>query len=113
MYLGNLVELASSEELFAHPRMPYTGALMSAVPVPDPVLAGQKKRQILSGDVPSPTNPPKACPFHTRCWKAQQICATETPVLEPKDGGNIAACHFPLTDAEVAERVPAARAQLG
>ena len=113
MYLGNLVELATSEQLFAHPRMPYTGALMSAVPVPDPVLAGQKKRQILTGDVPSPTNPPQACPFHTRCWKAQEVCATETPVLEAKEGGNVAACHFPLTDAEVAERVPAARAQLG
>ncbi|CAA9473802.1 MAG: Oligopeptide transport ATP-binding protein OppF [uncultured Solirubrobacteraceae bacterium] len=110
MYLGNLVELASSDELFGHPRMPYTGALMSAVPVPDPVLAGQKRRQILMGDVPSPTNPPKACPFHTRCWKAQEICATETPQLEVKDGGNLAACHFPLTDAEVADRVPSARA---
>ena len=111
MYLGNIVELATSEELFCHPRMPYTGALMSAVPVPDPVLAGAKKRQLLTGDVPSPTNPPKACPFHTRCWKAQEVCALETPVLEAKDGGNLAACHFPLTDAEVAERIPSARAQ--
>ena len=108
MYLGKVVELATSEQLYAHPRMPYTGALMSAVPVADPVLAHQRKRQILVGDVPSPTNPPKACPFHTRCWKAQAICAEVAPPLEPKEGGNLAACHFPLTDAEVAERVPTA-----
>ncbi len=106
MYLGKMVELADSDQLYAHPRMPYTGALMSAVPVPDPVLAGQKKRQLLTGDVPSPTNPPRACPFHTRCWKAQDVCAIETPPLERKDGGNLAACHFPLSDAEVAERIP-------
>jgi len=109
MYLGHVVELASSEELYAHPRMPYTGALMSAVPVPDPRLAKAKKRQLLTGDVPSPSNPPQACPFHTRCWKAQEICRTETPGLEVKEGGNVAACHFPLTDAEVLERVPSAR----
>jgi oligopeptide/dipeptide ABC transporter ATP-binding protein len=108
MYLGRIVEMASSEELYAHPRMPYTGALMSAVPVADPRLAAQKKRQVLAGDVPSPTNPPQACRFHTRCWKAQEICRTDDPPLEPKDGGNIAACHFPLTDEEVAERIPSA-----
>ncbi|HZH25030.1 MAG TPA: oligopeptide/dipeptide ABC transporter ATP-binding protein [Solirubrobacteraceae bacterium] len=109
MYLGKIVELADSDQLYNHPRMPYTGALMSAVPVADPGLAASKKRQILTGDVPSPTNPPAACRFHTRCWKAQEICGVEEPPLEPKEGGNIAACHFPLTDAEVAERVPAAR----
>jgi peptide/nickel transport system ATP-binding protein/oligopeptide transport system ATP-binding protein len=109
MYLGHVVEMASAEDLYSHPRMPYTGALMSAVPVPDPRLAKQKKRQLLTGDVPSPSNPPQACPFHTRCWKAQEVCRTETPELEPKEGGNIAACHFPLTDAEVLERVPSAR----
>ncbi len=109
MYLGKIVELATSEQLYAHPRMPYTGALMSAVPVPDPRVAVTKKRQILGGDVPSPTNPPPACRFHTRCWKAQEICRTVEPMLEPKRGGNLAACHFPLTDAEVLERVPTAR----
>jgi peptide/nickel transport system ATP-binding protein/oligopeptide transport system ATP-binding protein len=108
MYLGKVVELATSEQLYTHPRMPYTGALMSAVPVADPQLAAARKRQLLSGDVPSPTNPPKACRFHTRCWKAQEVCRTEDPLLEPKEGGNIAACHFPLTDAEVLERVPTA-----
>jgi oligopeptide/dipeptide ABC transporter ATP-binding protein len=106
MYLGRIVEMASSDELYGHPRMPYTGALMSAVPVADPRLAAAKKRQVLAGDVPSPTNPPAACRFHTRCWKAQEICRQEDPPLEPKEGGNLAACHFPLTDAEVAERVP-------
>jgi len=111
MYLGKIVELATSEQLYAHPRMPYTGALMSAVPVADPQLAAAKKRQLLTGDVPSPTNPPKACRFHTRCWKAQEICRVDAPPLEPKEGGNIAACHFPLTDAEVLERVPSAAAQ--
>jgi peptide/nickel transport system ATP-binding protein/oligopeptide transport system ATP-binding protein len=110
MYLGRIVELASSEELYGHPRMPYTGALMSAVPVADPRLARTKKRQVLAGDVPSPSNPPSGCRFHTRCWKAQEICRTEDPALEPKEGGNLAACHFPLSDAEVMERVPTARA---
>jgi oligopeptide/dipeptide ABC transporter ATP-binding protein len=110
MYLGQIYELATSEQLYAHPRMPYTGALMSAVPVPDPRLAAAKKRQLLTGDVPSPTNPPPGCRFHTRCWKAQEICRQENPPLEVKDGGNLAACHFPLTDAEVLERVPTARA---
>jgi oligopeptide/dipeptide ABC transporter ATP-binding protein len=109
MYLGKIVELATSEQLYGHPRMPYTGALMSAVPVADPKLAAQKKRQVLAGDVPSPSNPPPACRFHTRCWKAQDICREQEPELEVKDGGNLAACHFPLSDAEVLERVPAAR----
>ena len=75
MYLGKIVELADSDAALRATRgMPYTGALMSAVPVADPRLAAAKKRQILAGDVPSPTNPPPACRFHTRCWKAQEIC---------------------------------------
>jgi oligopeptide/dipeptide ABC transporter ATP-binding protein len=109
MYLGKVVEFATSEQLYAHPRMPYTGALMSAVPVAQPRLAASKKRQILAGDVPSPSNPPPACRFHTRCWKAQEICRQDAPPLEEKEGGNVAACHLPLTDAEVAERVPTAQ----
>ena len=107
MYLGTMVEVADNETLYSHPRHPYTGALLSAVPVADPHEARSKSRQILGGDVPSPTNPPKACRFHTRCPKAQELCWTETPALEPKTGGGLAACHYPLTDAEAADRIPA------
>jgi peptide/nickel transport system ATP-binding protein len=108
MYLGKIVEMADADELFEHPRHPYTGALLSAVPVPDPRMARDKQRQVLSGDVPSPTNPPPACRFHTRCPKCQEICTQEEPLLEIKEGGNLAACHFPLTDQEIARRVPTA-----
>jgi oligopeptide/dipeptide ABC transporter ATP-binding protein len=111
MYLGKVVELATADQLYAHPRHPYTGALLSAVPVPDPVLAAAKKRQILGGDVPSPANPPHACRFHTRCPKVVLgTCDVDEPLLEPKDGGSIAACHFPLTDTEIGEQVPTAAA---
>ena len=107
MYLGKVVELAESQTLYNHPRHPYTGALLSAVPVPDPKLARERRRVVPPGDVPSPTNPPAACRFHTRCPKAVDgHCNVETPELTVKEGGNLAACHYPLTDAEVAERVP-------
>jgi peptide/nickel transport system ATP-binding protein len=111
MYLGKIVELADADALFGHPRHPYTGALLSAVPVPDPRLAKGKQRQVLGGDVPSPTNPPPACRFHTRCPKARDgHCNVEEPLLESKEGGNLAACHYPLTDEEIARRVPTAAA---
>jgi len=111
MYLGKIVELANADQLYAHPRHPYTGALLSAVPVPDPRLAREKQRQILGGDVPSPTNPPPACRFHTRCPKAVSgTCDVTEPLLETKDGGNLAACHFPLTTEEISARVPTAAA---
>jgi oligopeptide/dipeptide ABC transporter ATP-binding protein len=111
MYLGKIVELADGRQLYAHPRHPYTGALLSAVPVPDPRLAARKRRQILVGDIPSPTNPPPACRFHTRCPKfVEGRCDTDEPPLERKEGGNLAACHFPLSDPEVAEQVPTAAA---
>ena len=113
MYLGKIVELASSQELYGHPRHPYTGALLSAVPVADPRLAASKKRQILAGDVPSPTNPPPACRFHTRCPKCQPLCTEQTPALEPKQGGNLAACHFPLTDEEINAQSPDAPPRTG
>jgi peptide/nickel transport system ATP-binding protein len=103
MYLGKVVELADSDSLYTHPRHPYTGALLSAVPVARP--GARQQRQILGGDVPSPTSPPPACRFHTRCWKAQEVCSVETPELEPKMGGNVAACHFPLSDEELRQRV--------
>ncbi|HET7425847.1 MAG TPA: dipeptide ABC transporter ATP-binding protein [Gemmatimonadales bacterium] len=112
MYLGKIVELASSQELYEHPRHPYTGALMSAVPVPSPGQTLKRKGRVLGGDVPSPTNPPAACRFHTRCPKAQDVCSLEEPLLEVKEGRNVAACHFPLTDAEVAERSPGAAGTL-
>jgi oligopeptide/dipeptide ABC transporter ATP-binding protein len=106
MYLGRIVEMAEGDVLYSTPRHPYTGALLSAVPVPDPT-GGTKQRQLLTGDVPSPANPPSACRFHTRCPKAQEKCSVDDPPLEAKPGGSIAACHFPLTDQEVAERLPA------
>ncbi|HEX3689488.1 MAG TPA: dipeptide ABC transporter ATP-binding protein [Solirubrobacteraceae bacterium] len=107
MYLGRIVEMADSDVLYTLPRHPYTGALLSAVPVPDP-RGGTKQRQLLTGDVPSPANPPSACRFHTRCPKAQPKCSEVDPPLEPKAGGSVAACHFPLTDEEVNTRLPVA-----
>jgi oligopeptide/dipeptide ABC transporter ATP-binding protein len=107
MYLGKLVEFAPADALYSFPRHPYTGALLSAVPVPDP-LGGRRERQLLSGDVPSPANPPQACRFHTRCPKAKELCSTVEPPLESKGGDTVAACHFPLTEDEVRLRLPAA-----
>jgi oligopeptide/dipeptide ABC transporter ATP-binding protein len=107
MYLGRIVEVASSDILYTTPRHPYTGALLSAVPVPDPT-GGKRERQLLTGDVPSPANPPTACRFHTRCPKAQPKCSELDPPLERKAGGGVAACHYPLTDEEVATRLPLA-----
>jgi oligopeptide/dipeptide ABC transporter ATP-binding protein len=101
MYLGRIVELGRSEKLYDFPRHPYTGALLSAVPVPDPELRVEQ-RELLSGDVPSPANPPQACRFHTRCQKAQERCSIDDPPLEEKDSGTEAACHFPLSREEVA-----------
>ena len=109
MYLGRIVELAGADELYGHPRHPYTGALLSAVPVPDPRLAKLKVRQMLGGEVPSLTNPPRACRFHPRCPKAVTgTCDVDDPALAVKGGGNLAACHFPLSDREIAARVPTA-----
>ena len=111
MYLGKVVEMAGADELFEHPRHPYTGALLSAVPVPDPRLAAGKQRVVLGGDVPSPTHPPSACRFHTRCPKfVEGHCDVEEPLLDVKAGGNLAACHYPLTDDEITRRVPTAAA---
>jgi peptide/nickel transport system ATP-binding protein/oligopeptide transport system ATP-binding protein len=107
MYLGKIVEFAANEALYRFPRHPYTGALLSAVPVPDPA-GGRRERQLLSGDVPSPANPPRACRFHTRCPKAQDVCSVDEPPLEDKGSRSLAACHFPLTREEVALRLPAA-----
>jgi oligopeptide/dipeptide ABC transporter ATP-binding protein len=105
MYLGKVVELAPNEALYAFPRHPYTGALLSAVPVPDPT-GTRRERRLLSGDVPSPANPPAACRFHTRCPKAQAVCSRDDPPFEDKGGGTFAACHFPLTESEVKAQLP-------
>ena len=113
MYLGKVVEVAPSDELYAFPRHPYTGALLSAVPVASPSVGGRRKRQLLTGDVPSPANPPRACRFHTRCPKAQEICSQDEPILESKGAASMAACHFPLTEDEVAERLTFASGQNG
>lgn len=92
MYLGNIVELATSDELYKNTLHPYSKALLSAVPIPDPDKEAQKKRQILSGDVPSPINTPKGCPFAGRCPNATDICRQEKPPLEMKQGHPVA-CH--------------------
>lgn len=95
MYLGRVAELSKSEELYEMPLHPYTQALLSAIPVPDPEKETRRKRIILEGDVPSPVNPPSGCNFHPRCWKAQQICREVIPPLEQKQPNHWAACHFP------------------
>jgi oligopeptide/dipeptide ABC transporter ATP-binding protein len=95
MYLGRVVELTTSERLYEQPLHPYTQALLSAIPVPNPDVEARRQRIILEGDVPSPVNPPPGCNFHPRCWKAQQICRELTPQLEEKEPGHYAACHFP------------------
>jgi oligopeptide/dipeptide ABC transporter ATP-binding protein len=103
MYLGKIVEQAPVGAMWHHPRHPYTDALLSAVPLPDPEHAAQRERIILAGDVPSPIHPPSGCRFHPRCPKARQTCVTTEPELTARGadpGDHLTACHFPVADGE-------------
>jgi oligopeptide/dipeptide ABC transporter ATP-binding protein len=94
MYLGKIMELAATADLYKSPHHPYTKALLSAIPIPDPILERQREQIILSGDLPNPVNPPTGCVFNTRCWKVQDKCRTTEPVLM-QIGASQVACHFP------------------
>jgi oligopeptide transport system ATP-binding protein len=105
MYLGRIVEIGTEAQIYERPTHPYTQALLSAVPVPDPTLRAAKKQILLEGDLPSPSRLPSGCAFRTRCWKAQEICSQDVPDLEDRGGlGHSSACYFP----ELPTKVPAA-----
>jgi oligopeptide/dipeptide ABC transporter ATP-binding protein len=115
MYLGKMVELASGNGLYDHPRHPYTGALLSAIPIPNPDIARARKPVVLEGDVPSPINPPSACRFHPRCPRFQPgTCDVVEPQLEVGEDGHLTACHYPLESWPLSDlRLPASGAATG
>lgn len=94
MYLGRIVEITTADQLYSNPRHPYTISLLSAVPIPDPVVDRTRTRIVLEGDVPSPMNPPSGCSFHTRCPHARDICRTQTPQMKEVEVGHMASCHL-------------------
>ena len=107
MYLGRIAEQGPGDQVYQHSRHPYTAALLSAAPAADPDAAAERQRIILTGDVPSPINPPAGCRFHPRCPKAQDLCTTTEPVLEPKEDdppGHRTACHYPVQQGETLAR---------
>ena len=106
MYLGHIVEVGTDREIYERPTHPYTRALLSAVPVPDPGARASRSQIVLTGDVPSPANPPSGCRFHTRCWKATELCSADVPALVPRTDGvdvHASACHYAAESA--AERL--------
>ena len=117
MYLGRIMELSPSEQLYVKPIHPYTRALLAAIPIPDPRENRARERTVLGGEPPSPVDPPSGCVFHPRCPRAQVVCRSEVPRLSEYAGGHLAACHFPLNvtaaEAAASTRSPAGPAAAG